>query len=59
MKKIIKCPEGHPCVQCPEGHTVECPDCGLIATSWNAKTGEVYGWMDYDDYIDACHAMGG
>jgi len=41
---------------CPNGHELtepKCEACGLVATSYNAKTGEVYQWTDEDEYNDA------
>ena len=48
---------------CPEGHKIiangvpECLQCNLIATHYNAKTGEVFEWDDIESHNKACEEL--
>lgn len=48
---------------CPEGHRIissdvpKCPTCELIATRFNAKTGEVFTWTPIHEHEADCEAL--
>ena len=47
----MKCPNGHE-VTAQHGGPI-CEECGLIATHYNTKTGEVYHWSTFEEHEQA------
>lgn len=50
------CPSGHTC-RIGETGTPVCDECDLIATWWNARTGEVFTWTDQEEHHEACRSL--
>jgi len=52
---VYMCPAGHEVTE-SEGRVV-CGTCDLIATNYNAKTGEVFTWTDLHEHHEACRRL--
>ena len=55
-RKIYSCPAGHP-IAATVLEPVECDACELVATHYNASTGEVYQWTNRDIHRAACERL--
>ena len=49
---IYTCPAGHD-IHATDSETVECEICNLTATHLNTRTGEVFEWLDSDEFYEA------